>query len=157
MSASLAALDSVLERGQKEEKLVVEVLDELLQIERSARFERRIQTNLRLAGLPARTSLDSFDFTAAPDVPRKTLEELMTLRFLHQGENILFLGPCGVGKTHLATALALQAIESGHRVYFLTCPGTPRFAQLGDTYFCAPPGSEFLDFSSSLGRGRSTR
>ncbi|HEY8505528.1 MAG TPA: IS21-like element helper ATPase IstB [Gemmataceae bacterium] len=120
MSASLAALDSVLERGQKEEKLVVEVLDELLQIERSARFERRIQTNLRLAGLPARTSLDSFDFTAAPDVPRKTLEELMTLRFLHQGENILFLGPCGVGKTHLATALALQAIESGHRVYFLT-------------------------------------
>src|SRR5690606_37062441 len=50
----------------------------------------------------------------------KTLEELMTLRFLHQGENILFLGPCGVGKTHLATALALQAIESGHRVYFLT-------------------------------------
>lgn len=120
MSAALAALDSTLEAAQKQEKLAVEVLDELLQIERSARFERRIQTNLRLSGLPAKKTLDSFDFKAAPDVPKKTVEELMTLRFLHQGENILLLGPCGVGKTHLATALALQAIEAGHRVYFLT-------------------------------------
>src|SRR5690606_39045705 len=55
-------------------------------------------------------------------------------------------------RDYLAT---LAAEEIAHRAQ--TCPGTPRFAQLGDTYFCAPPGSEFLDFSSSLGRGRSTR
>lgn len=120
MGASLAALDQVLSAGQKKEMLPVEVLDELLRVEVGERFERRIQTNLRLSGLPARKTLADFDFSAASSVPKQTIEELMTLRFLHQGENVLFLGPPGVGKTHLASAIALRAVEAGHRIYFLT-------------------------------------
>jgi len=120
MEAALSALDPVLEGAQKAEKLSVEVLDELLDIELAARFERRVKTNLKLSGLPRPKTLEEFDFEAQPQVPRETVAELATLRFLHNGENILLLDPPGVGKTHLATGLALKAIERGHRVYFLT-------------------------------------
>ncbi len=120
MEAALTALDPVLEEAQKAEKLTVQVLDELLGIELAARFERRVTTNLKLSGLPRPKTLEEFDFDAQPQVPRDVVAELATLRFLHNGENVLLLGPCGVGKTHLATGLAPKAIEHGHRVYFLT-------------------------------------
>lgn len=120
LGAALDALDPVLEKAQKAEKVTVEVLDELLGIELAARFERRVQTNLKLSGLPRPKTLEEFDFEAQPEVPKDIVAELATLRFLHQGENVLMLGPCGVGKTHLASGLALKAIEQGHRVYFLT-------------------------------------
>ena len=120
MEAALTALDPVLEEAQKTGKLTVQVLDELLGIELAARFERRVTTNLKLSGLPRPKTLEEFDFDAQPQVPRDVVAELATLRFLHNGENVLLLGPCGVGKTHLATGLALKAIEHGHRVYFLT-------------------------------------
>ncbi|MGH2782363.1 MAG: IS21-like element helper ATPase IstB [Thermoleophilaceae bacterium] len=120
MDAALAALDPVLEQAQKDQRLPVEVLDDLLGRELAARFERRVATNLKLSALPAPRTLEAFDFDAQPQVPRDVIEELATLRFLHHGENVLLLGPCGVGKTHLAIALALKAIEHGHRAYFLT-------------------------------------
>src|SRR5690606_2570668 len=69
----------------------------------------------------------------------------------------------GVRRGELSLALAVRDVfsatscSSGAGADLHGCPGTPRFAQLGDTYFCAPPGSGFLDFSSSLGRWRSTR
>ena len=120
MDAALVELDDVLERGGKEELSPVEVLDELLQRELRYRFERRVKTNFKLSGLPVIKRVEEFDFDAQPQIPRRTIEELSTLRFLSQGENVLLLGPCGVGKTHLALGLAVKALEQGYRVYFLT-------------------------------------
>jgi DNA replication protein DnaC len=120
LSAALANLDHILEKGQKQDKLTVEVLDELLECELNDRFERRLRTNQRVSGLPAPRRLEDFDFSAQPQVPEKLIRELATLRFLANGENILFLGPPGVGKTHLAISLAYRVIQAGKRVYFLT-------------------------------------
>ena len=109
----------MLARGQLDAKVAVEVLDELLGLELAARFERRITTNWKLSGLPTLKTLEAFDFAAQPEVPKPTVDEVATLRFLHQGENVLLLGPCGVGKTHLATGLALTALAR--------CRRTPKF------------------------------
>jgi DNA replication protein DnaC len=131
MMAALSELDGVLERGQKEEFTPVEVIDTLLEREVSSRFERRMRTNIQLSGIHVQKRIEDFDFESQPQVPKRTIEELATLRFLAAGENVLFLGPCGVGKTHLATGLALKALEQGHRAYFLTLHDLITKAQSG--------------------------
>jgi DNA replication protein DnaC len=105
MEAALAELDEVLERGAREECSAIEVLDTLFERELTARFERRVRVNWQLSGLPVHKRLEDFDYDAAPHVPKRTVEELATLRFLSNGENVLLLGPCGVGKTHIALGL----------------------------------------------------
>lgn len=120
MDTALDVLDIVLEQGQKQEHTTVQIIDELLTRERDTRFQRRIKTNLRLSSIATPKTLEAFDFDAQPQVPKDLIQELTTLRFLSQGENVLLLGPPGVGKSHLAIGLALKAIEQGHRVYFIT-------------------------------------
>src|SRR5690606_21492941 len=120
LDAALAELDPLLERAGREERSPTWLLDQLFTTELTARFERRVAANLKLSGIPAKKTLEEFDFEAQASVPKATIEELATLRFLRQGQNVLILGPTGVGKTHLAIGLTLKAIENGHRVYFLT-------------------------------------
>lgn len=78
------------------------------------------RTHFRLSGLPMKKRLEDFDFEAQPQVPKAMIQELATLRFLAQGENVILMGPCGVGKTHLAVGLAIRALEEGRRVAFTT-------------------------------------
>lgn len=98
----------------------LEFLDKLLAEELLAKHDRFIQTRTRLAHLPFRKTLDQFDFAFQPSVDERRIRDLSTLRFVEHQENLIFLGPPGVGKTHLAVALGLEAIKRRHTVYFIT-------------------------------------
>ncbi len=82
------------------------------------RHRKMVDFSLKLSHLPYLKKLEEFDFSAQPGVDRRLIEELATGRFLYEGRNVVFLGPPGVGKTHLAIALGLITAELGHRIYF---------------------------------------
>ncbi len=120
MPGALEALDDILRRADSGELPAGEALAALLGSQIALRNQRRLQTAMRAARLPAVKTLGDFDFTFQPSVKRDQLESLHTLGFLERKENVVFLGPPGVGKTHLAISLAIAAAESGRRVYYAT-------------------------------------
>jgi DNA replication protein DnaC len=93
-------------------------LDGLLEAELAFREERRLRTSLRLSGLPTGQTLGNFDFAFQPGVERSRIETLATCAWIRERESLLIQGPPGVGKTHLAVALAVRAIENGFSVAF---------------------------------------
>ena len=95
-------------------------LEEILRAERDARRARAREMFARVAGFPTVKTLDGFDFGFATGVPRQQIHELAGLAFIERAENIVFLGPSGVGKTHLAIALGYLATQRGHKVRFTT-------------------------------------
>lgn len=113
-------LPEVLKAAEQSSEGHAAVLDRLLEEEVAAREERRIKASLRLAGLPFIRTLDTFDFAFQPSLDRAQVLDLASLAFLARKENLLLLGPPGVGKTHLAVALAICACQNGASVYFTT-------------------------------------
>jgi DNA replication protein DnaC len=111
-------LERVLKTAEKQEKSHLSFLDELLEEEVAAKEQRRIETALKISGLPFIKSIDEFDFTFQPRLNRQKVMSLFDLTFLQQKGNVIFLGPPGVGKTHLAVSLALKACQFGMSIYF---------------------------------------
>ena len=118
LAQAAAVLDSRLEAAAQREAPYAELLADLLGAEAAARRARYLTTRTRLAHLPFQRTLAQFDFAFQPSVDERQVRELATMAFVTEAANVLLLGPPGVGKTHLAVALGLQAIEQGHGVYF---------------------------------------
>jgi DNA replication protein DnaC len=95
-------------------------LDRLLEEEVTAKEERRVRTSLKIAGLPFEKTIEEYDFAFHPNLDKRLVMGLFDLDFLTRHENVIFLGPPGVGKTHLATALAIKACYFGVSIYFTT-------------------------------------
>ena len=112
-------LESRLEAAAQRQLPYADFLADLLASETSVRRERYLRARTRLAHLPFQRTLDQFDFRFQPSIDKRQVKELATLTFVSEAANILFLGPPGVGKTHLAVALGLRAIEHGFGVYFV--------------------------------------
>jgi DNA replication protein DnaC len=115
-------LEALCEMASKESWAYLDFLSRLLDEELSAREQRRLSMNTRLAHLPFLKGLEAFDYRFQPSVEKRRIQDLATLRFVENGDNVLFLGPPGVGKTHLAIGLGIKAINAGLSTYFVSVP-----------------------------------
>lgn len=123
MPGALEAADEVLALADGGAVTAGEAVERLLGAQIALRNNRRLETAMRASRLPAVKTLAQFDFAFQPSVKREQVESLHELGFLGRRENVVLLGPPGVGKTHLAISLAIAAAESGRRVYFGTLAG----------------------------------
>jgi DNA replication protein DnaC len=92
----------------------------LVQRELTAKQERHMTMKMTMARFPFHKTLESFDFKFQPSIEAKVIKELATSRFIANAENVLLLGPPGVGKTHLAVGLGIKACTMGHATVFVT-------------------------------------
>ena len=115
-----AVLDRVAEEAATQDTAYIAFLERLLDEEVATRLARTVAMRTKLARFPFVKTLDQFDFAFQPSLDQRLVRELATLRFLAHAENVVFLGPPGVGKTHLAITLGLAAIAQGQHVHFLS-------------------------------------
>jgi DNA replication protein DnaC len=113
-------LTARLEQAAKRELSYADFLDELLALEVGAKTAKHHQMRITMARFPFQKTLESFDFKFQPSVDLKLMRELAGGRYIDSGDNVLFLGPPGVGKTHLAVALGIKACEQSVRTLFIT-------------------------------------
>lgn len=132
LTAVEARLESLLERASKAEPSYADFLLEVVGAEADARRQRYLKTRLQLAHLPYVKTFAQFDLSFQPSIDERQIRELQTLRFVHEASNVILLGPPGVGKTHLAVALAEAAIQAGQAAYFMTAHEL--VADLGNAY-----------------------
>ena len=120
MPGSLEAVDVILGEIDGGRLAATEAISRLLSAQISLRNNRRLQAAMRSSRLPSVKTLESFDFSFQPSIKRGQIESLHQLNFLDRKENVVLLGPPGVGKTHLAISLAIAAAQRGRRVYYGT-------------------------------------
>lgn len=115
-----ALLPTLAQAAVEKEWSFADFAEALLQAQSDASDARACETLQRLAGFPARKTLDEFDFGFQRSVSKKQVVELASCAFVERAENVVLLGPPGVGKTHLATALGIEASRRRLSVKFTT-------------------------------------
>jgi DNA replication protein DnaC len=118
LSYAKESLPELLNEAVKENVPTHRFLDKLLTVELTQREERRIKTSLRLSGLPLGQTLGNFDWNFQIGIERSRIETLATCEWIREHATVLISGPPGVGKTHLAVALGVKAVENGFLVAF---------------------------------------
>ncbi len=112
-------VDNKLDEAVKKNLSLTELLDELFLEELNYKTEESYNTQLRFSGFPFVKTLEQFDYNFQPSIDKNIIKELSTLRFINNAENIILLGPPGVGKTHLSIGLGLKALREKNKVLFV--------------------------------------
>jgi len=113
-------LQTVCEQAAQQELDYQSFLAQALGVEWQGRHQRGIEARLRQARFPCVKTLEQFDFDFQPSLDRRQVRELAGVSFVERSHNVVILGPPGVGKTHVAVALGVKAVEAGYSVLFLT-------------------------------------
>ncbi|WP_234307686.1 MULTISPECIES: IS21-like element helper ATPase IstB [unclassified Streptomyces] len=112
------ALNQYVQRANEAKMGYLDLLDLVLSEELAVRDDRRFRNGLRLSKLPHHKTLEDYDFSFQPDLDPRKVKDLATLSFVEDKANVALLGPPGVGKTHIAVALAVAACRAGYSIYF---------------------------------------
>lgn len=120
MHTAESVIDSLLELAVSKDTPTIEVIHQMLDEEVRTRRASAIETKTKLAGFPVKKTLDGFDFSFQPSIDKRVIDDLRSLRFIHNVDNVILLGPPGVGKSHLAIGLGVEAINAGFSVYYIT-------------------------------------
>jgi len=115
-----SSFETLLSQAEANELSHLQFADLLASHELSTRDDNRVQINLKRAGFPVHKLLDEFDFTYQTTITKKQIIRLFDFTFLDNRENIVFMGPPGVGKTHLAIAIGIKTVQAGYKVLFTT-------------------------------------
>jgi DNA replication protein DnaC len=115
---AVEVIDDLLTDARRRRWTPAKLLAEVLAAEAIATSDRRLQLRLKFAKFPVYRTLDDFDLDFQPSIDRELLTHVATLDFVEQGRSLLFLGQPGCGKTHLAIAIAIRAVEAGYSAYF---------------------------------------
>lgn len=117
-----AGLETFLEAQAKEDRSLIAVLGDLIDLEYAPRKERSARSRIKLAGLPAMKRLEDFDLSwPKGGLSKKQFDELASMAFVERKENVVLMGPSGLGKTHLMLALAHRACLTGSTAWYSTC------------------------------------
>ena len=120
MTETSEELPTFLRKAEAHSWTYQEFLNEILSYEANRREEKMIERNLKWARFPYQKNLDEFELKEQHSLSKRQLKQLQELSWLEQSFNLIFLGPPGVGKTHLSIGIGLEAIQSGHRVSFIS-------------------------------------
>jgi DNA replication protein DnaC len=108
------------QQAARDEASFADFVEKMLQCESAAREQRKRTTLMKLATMPTVKTLEQFDWGIGSGAPKAQIQELAHLAFIERAENVVLLGPSGVGKTHIALALAHRAVMAGHKVRFIS-------------------------------------
>ena len=117
------AAGNLIAQAEENELSYLQFAQQLFDHELQSRNHRRIEINQRKAGFPVEKQLEEFDYRAQSSISKRQVNQLLDFSFIDERDNPIFMGPPGVGKTHLAIGIGQKAIQAGYKVMFTTALG----------------------------------
>lgn len=124
--------DSLIAAAEENDLSYLQFAESMLEHELQARSQKRLETNRRQASFPVEKHLEEFDYRFQTSITKRQIIQLLDFSFIDNRANLIFIGPPGVGKTHLAIGIGLKAIGAGYKVLFSTALGLVEMLEMAE-------------------------